>query len=134
MSGINIPQILLAIVEGFVVTDSLKKSLIIGASVGLSNFVTTNIVYSTGEKYVVEPAVAGVLNALGVSLTLKDGSALKNFGIGFVVGGSSAGIVETALYRNYKDSAKLSAPVYQQVRDYSALPASKSTYAGYGIY
>jgi len=107
-SGINIPQVVLALVEGYAVSESMKKSLIYGVSVGLSNLMPGDKIVSTsaGEKYVAEPVVAGLLSALGAYMLKTEGSKVKYFTNGFLIGSSSAAVINAGLNYKYRDDIK----------------------------
>lgn len=97
--GINIPQIIVASVEDAAVTrGNMKSALVAAGSVGLSNLLPS---YSSGmwgsgtEKYIAEPIIAGILYSIGskyVGGADKEGSMLKKFSKGFVIGASSAAV------------------------------------------
>lgn len=103
--GINIPQVVVATIEEAALSNmNMKNSLLMGASVGLSNLVPS---YSEGkwgsatEKYIAEPIIAGLLYTLGTNFVTSSGekerSFLKKFSKGFIVGASSAAVAG-ALY------------------------------------
>jgi hypothetical protein len=104
--GINIPQVLVACVEDAAITKgNFKNALIAGASVGVSNLVPAYYsaagMWGSGtEKYLVEPIVAGILYSIGagyMSSAEKEGSMLKRFSKGFIIGASSAAVAGSVM-------------------------------------
>lgn len=97
--GVNIPQVIVASIEDAAVTrGNMKSALVAAGSVGLSNLLPS---YSSGmwgsgtEKYIAEPIIAGILYSLGsryVGGADKEGSMLKKFSKGFIIGASSAAV------------------------------------------
>lgn len=103
--GINVPQVVVAGLEEAVLSNmNMKNSLLMAASVGVSNLLPT---YTDGkwssstEKYIAEPLLAGLLYTLGTKYVTSSGekekSMAKKFAKGFIVGASSAA-VSGALY------------------------------------
>ena len=98
--GINIPQVLVAGIEDAMITKgNIKNALIASASVGISNLLPSygpTGMWSGGtEKYIAEPIIAGLLYSFGsqyVRSGEKEGSFVKRFGKGFILGASSAAI------------------------------------------
>lgn len=98
--GVNIPQVVVACVEDIAISKgSMKNALVAGLSVGVSNLVpaytSTGMWGSGAEKYLVEPLVAGIIYSIGskyMKSAEKEGSMLKRFSKGFVIGASSAAI------------------------------------------
>lgn len=98
--GINVPQIIVAGIEDAIISKgNVKDSLLAGASVGVSNLLPAygpaGMWGSGAEKYVAEPIVAGLLYALGskyMKVGEKEGSFMKKFGKGFIIGASSAAV------------------------------------------
>jgi hypothetical protein len=97
--GVNIPQVNIASIEDAAVTrGNMKSALVAAGSVGLSNLLPS---YSSGmwgsgtEKYIAEPIIAGILYSLGsryVGGADKEGSMIKKFSKGFIIGASSAAV------------------------------------------
>lgn len=97
--GINIPQLIVASIEDAAITKgNMKSALVAAGSVGLSNLVpsyTTGMWGSGTEKYLVEPIIAGILYAIGsnyIKSADKEGSMIKKFSKGFIIGASSAAV------------------------------------------
>jgi hypothetical protein len=97
--GINIPQVLVAGVEDAMISKgNMKNALVAGAAVGISNLLPTAVdgMWSSGqEKYLAEPIIAGILYAIGtkyIKVGDKEGSMIKRFGKGFIIGASSAAV------------------------------------------
>lgn len=116
--GINIPQTLIALLEGYLITGNSKKTLLYGISVALSNLAPGTYLsnYPSGEKYIIEPVIAGVLAALGANLMkIEKSSNLKYFSNGFIIGSSSAAVLSAILRRKYYESITESGS-YAQLR------------------
>lgn len=98
--GINIPQVLVAGIEDALITKgNIKNALVASASVGISNLLPsygpTGMWSSGTEKYIAEPIIAGLLYSFGSQYMRsgeKEGSFVKRFGKGFIIGASSAAI------------------------------------------
>lgn len=97
--GINIPQVLVAGVEASLMGSNMKNAAIIAGSVGLSNLLPSypQSMYwgSASCKFLVEPAIAGILYSLSgklISSGEKEKSMLKKFVKGFLIGSSSAAV------------------------------------------
>lgn len=99
--GVNIPQTILAGLEAYVVHGDVKKALIYGGSVGLSNLIASGannfITNDRVEKYVAEPIAAGLIADLGFSFMEKKHNYYRIFGEGFMYGASSAVVSNTVL-------------------------------------
>ena len=111
--GINIPQVLVAGIEDALITKgNIKNALIASASVGVSNLLPsygpTGMWSSGTEKYIAEPIIAGLLYSFGSQYMRsgdKEGSFVKRFGKGFIIGASSAAIggqLVGSTFANYK--------------------------------
>lgn len=111
--GINIPQMLVAGLEDAAITKgNMKNALVASVSVGVSNLLPsygpTGMWSSGTEKYIAEPIIAGLLYSFGSQYLKtgdKEGSFIKRFGKGFIIGASSAAIggqLVGSTFANYK--------------------------------
>ena len=117
--GINIPQILVAGVEDAMISKgNMKDALVAGAAVGLSNLlpsVDEGMWTSGQEKYLAEPIIAGILYALGtkfIKVGEKEGSLIKKFGKGFIIGASSAAVAGQLVGYSYTTSTVKPMSIY----------------------
>jgi len=102
MSGINVPQILLAGVEGYILTEQGNKALLYAVAVAISNLLPGTLIpmSAAGEKYIVEPAAAGIVSLVGNHFMSKNDRYMKTFAQGFLIGSSSAAVYGALLARN----------------------------------
>jgi hypothetical protein len=105
LGELNLSQIILALVEGYAVSENFKKAMVYGASVGISNLLPGDLIASdvSTQKYVVQPVAAGALVVLGSMLLKSDGNKVKNFSNGFIIGSSSAGLANSLAMYNQKE-------------------------------
>jgi len=105
LGELNVSQIILALVEGYAVSENFKKAMVYGASVGISNLLPGDLIDSDAstQKYVVQPVAAGALVVLGSMLLKSDGNKVKNFSNGFIIGSSSAGLANSLAMYNKKE-------------------------------
>lgn len=114
LGELNVSQIILALVEGYAVSENFKKAMVYGASVGISNLLPGDLIDSDAstQKYVVQPIAAGALVVLGSMLLKSDGNKVKNFSNGFIIGSSSAGLANSLTMYNKKVEIVSKGPIY----------------------
>lgn len=123
MSGINIPQIIIALAEGYLVTESGSKALLYGVSVGLSNLLPGIYIANPSiEKAIAEPVFAGAIAVIGSHFMKKEQNYIKNFTQGFLIGSSSACVYAALLSTSYPQAG-----IYKTIREENI-----KTYPDYG--
>lgn len=95
-SGINIPQLLVAAAEAYLLGYDLKYGSALVASIALSNLVPSAIsqwsMSASTEKYIVEPALASALCYISTHIIKGKKKPHKFALMGFIAGSSSAAI------------------------------------------
>lgn len=107
-SGINIPQLLIAGAEAFILGYDLKYGAALVGSIAISNLLPNVVgdknpwvVSGSTEKYILEPAIAAAL-CFGATHIIKGKKKPHRFAaMGFIAGASSAA-VGNALYGSYQ--------------------------------